>query len=546
MYETEKKIDVIKKEKKINDDGNENKPNPNIYNRIENLQDQITKLELEENILSETSKNINENKDLDIYKLIALISASEYQNSIQKILNTLQEFLLKKEQYLYDVTPNSGQIASINYQIEIQKKLLKESILSLLENIKTRKADLSKKYDDYTLSINNLTTSANSMEYSRLQRLYEVNEKYYNQLIEKKTEYQISKAGYVSQNQILQEAIISNTPISPIPKTIYLSSIIGTIVFCLLLIIIQYVFFNEIRTINDINKYTDAPILGIIPRYDQFIPVSQLLIDKNPKSVIAESLRTIRTNLQFINNDEGAKIISITSTISGEGKTFVTVNLAGIIALSDKKVIVLDLDLRKPKIHHCFNVENKKGVSSILVKNEKIENCINHSNIERLDYITAGPIPPNPSELILSKRLDELIAYLKTIYDFIIFDNPPIGIVADGVKTFQLADYPIYIMKSNYSKKSFIQNIENLIHESKINKLSIILNSVDMRYAAYSSSSGTYGYGYGSTAYGYGGYYEENSKLKFKLSLFQRIFNKQDNKFLKIQNKNGNNKDSNS
>lgn len=543
LYETETKLDNLKKDKNIIEN-NDSKPLPNIFNRIDVLQDQITKIELEENILFETNKIINENKDIDIYKLIALISVSEYQNSIQNIINTLQELLLKKEQFLYDVTPNSGQISSLNYQIEIQKKLLKESVQSLLNNIKSRKNDLTVKLKDFSNSANSMLSPNTSMEYGRLQRLYEVNEKYYNQLIEKKTEYQISKAGYVSQNQILQEAITPTSAISPIPKSIYLSAIFGAIIFCLLLIIIQYVFFNEIRTINDISKYTNAPILGIIPKYEHFIPVSQLLIDKNPKSIIAESLRTIRTNLQFINNDEGPKIISITSTISGEGKTFVTVNLAGIIALSEKKVIVLDLDLRKPKIHHCFSVENRKGVSSILAKNEKIEDCINHSNIAGLDYITAGPIPPNPSELILNKKLDELIAFLKTKYDFIIFDNPPIGIVADGVKTFQLADYPLYIMKSNYSKKAFIQNIENLITESKINKLSIILNSVDMRFATYSSSA-TYGYGYGSTAYGYG-YYEEHSKMRFKLSLFQRLFNKHDSKFLKLQEKNGNNKDNNS
>ena len=156
------------------------------------------------------------------------------------------------------------------------------------------------------------------------------------------------------------------------------------------------------------------------------------------------------------------------------------INLAGVISFSDKRVVIIDLDMRKPKIHLGFSVENVRGVSTILIGKDDAESCINKSNLKNLHFITAGPIPPNPSELILSPKMNELIEYLKARYDVIIIDTPPVGIVTDGVKIIQHADYPIYILRALYSKRMFIQNLNKLIEESKINKLSVVLNGVEM------------------------------------------------------------------
>ncbi|NLF42208.1 MAG: CpsD/CapB family tyrosine-protein kinase, partial [Bacteroidales bacterium] len=193
---------------------------------------------------------------------------------------------------------------------------------------------------------------------------------------------------------------------------------------------------------------------------------------------------------------------------SGEGKTFFAMNLAGILAFSDKKVIVIDLDMRKPKIHLGFNVENQKGVSTILSGIDNVESCIQSSRVRNLDFITAGPVPPNPSELILKPNMDEMIAYLKNNYDFVIVDNPPVGIVTDGMKSILMADYPIYVFKANYSKRVFIQNVNRLIEDSNLHNMSIVLNAVDREYSSYGYDKGyAYGY-YGGYGYGYG-YYEE-------------------------------------
>jgi capsular exopolysaccharide synthesis family protein len=310
------------------------------------------------------------------------------------------------------------------------------------------------------------------------------------------------------------------------------------VVLSLIIIALKYLFHDKVLTIADISRYSNAPILGIVARYRNNIPVSQLIVDKKPKSMMAETFRTIRSNLDFISNEPGSKLIAVTSTISGEGKTFVSINLAGILAFTGKSVIVIDADMRKPKIHIGFSSTNEKGLSTLLIGKDSLENCIRKSELEHLDYITAGPIPPNPSELLLSEKMSALTDELLRRYDYVLIDNPPIGIVTDALTNMVKADYPIYVFRSDYSRRFFINNLERLIHENKITRLSVVLNGVDLRksnrYGYTYGYGGGYGYGYGNS-YGYihhsFGYYDEEgviAKRKFSLrGLFKRKRNDQ-------------------
>ena len=243
------------------------------------------------------------------------------------------------------------------------------------------------------------------------------------------------------------------------------------------IIFLKYLTHDKITSLYEIAKYSNGSIgiLGMIPLIQTKIPISHLIIDKSPKSLLTESFRAIRTNLQFIANEKKSRIIGISSTISGEGKTFLAINLAGIIAFTGKKVIVLDLDMRKPKIHLGFGIKNVKGMSTLLIGKDEIDNCINHSELPGLDYITAGPLPPNPSELIVSNNFLKVINELKLKYDMIVIDNPPVGLVTDGIPVLQMADYPIYVFKANFSRKNFIQNVDRLMNENNLTKLSVVL-----------------------------------------------------------------------
>jgi capsular exopolysaccharide synthesis family protein len=506
LFISEKEVDNFKKSNVSDSDYME--PLPSIYSRINDFQNQILTNEMQIDLLSKVEENLKI-EDIDIYKLIAFVAGSEFEKGISSFLESLQALLLKKEQLLYEVTKNSGQIESLNYQIEIQKKLLIETIHTLKSNLNARNVKLNKFLDEYQNASLSSKNKYSVLELSRLQRKYNINERFYNNLVEKKAEFQISKASYVSEIVILEKSTIPKNPIYPDKNFVYIIGLIIALFLGIGLIFLRYLFYNEITNVNDIVKYTDAPILGVIPKFNKDIPVSQLIVDKNPKSLIAESLRAVRTNLQFISNEPGPKVIAVTSTISREGKTFFTINLAGIIAFSGKKVIIMDFDLRKPKIHVGFGVENKRGISTILMGLDKVDDCIWHSSVECLDFISAGPIPPNPSELMLNNKMTELLDYLKTKYDYILIDNAPIGIVTDGMRSLLLADYPIYVFKPNYSKRMFVQNVNRLIMESNVKKLSVVLNSVEAQYSSYAYGKGySYGKSYG---YGYGyGYYDKD------------------------------------
>jgi capsular exopolysaccharide synthesis family protein len=304
----------------------------------------------------------------------------------------------------------------------------------------------------------------------------------------------------------LEAAQYPMSPISPRKKVIYILFFIFGILSTVIMLFVRYMLHNEITSLHEIQRVSHASIgtLGIIPKYFDHIPVSQLIVDKNPKSLISEAFRTIRTNLQFISNDPNAKLIAITSTVSGEGKTFVAINLGGIIAYSGKRVVIIDLDMRKPKIHLGFETDNEYGMSTLLIGRDTVEKCIRKSSLENLHFITSGPIPPNPAELIINGKLETIIEELKQQYDIVIIDNPPAGLVTDGIPIMSRADFPIYIFRANYSKKNFVQNVDRLMNENKIARLSVILNSVD-------TSRGTYGYNYGyGYGYGYGYTYGEN------------------------------------
>lgn len=505
---SENKIQDFQSDKKI---GNPQEFSTMYLERINRFDNQLIDLDFQRNILNEISKSVKGKlSSIDVYNLMPTVTGTEYESSISLLISDLQNLLVKRQNLLNEVTKNSELLKTTDRQIEIQKEVIFNSISSLVVKLDSRRREVVRRIEEIQNKFSDVP--ANELEYARLQRVLSIDEKFFTLLMEKRTEYSISEAGFVPQHTILDKAVLPTIPISPNKKLILATGVLLGIVICLVLLIIKYIFKNTISSIDEINKTARSSVgfLGNIPIYHNEIPVSQLVINKEPKSLIAESFRSVRSNLQFISSDNTKKIISITSTISGEGKTFCAINLAGIIALSGKKVVIIDLDMRKPKIHKGFNVRNDKGMSTLLINKNTIEECVHHSELNGLDFITSGPIPPNPSELILGNELDNILNQLKNAYDYVMIDNPPIGLVADAMETLKKADYPIYIFKNEYSRKNFINNVDKLILENDIKKLAIILNGVDFSDRFYS-----YGYNYGYTYGKSDGYYTE-SKPKIK------------------------------
>ncbi len=400
-------------------------------------------------------------------------------------------------------------------KIELEISIVKSQLLSFItENkkfIAEQVAILDKKINELKTDFSTLPNK--DTEYKRLNRFNDLYEKFYLSLIEKQIEYQISKAGTVPEFTILSDAKASLTPISPNVQRIWILFLLGGIVPVLAFIFIKYLLMNVIYSQKQIENKLLAPILGSIPTYKKKMAASTLVVDKNPKSSISESLRSIRTNSDFMLPKKTKQIIGVTSTISGEGKTFFAINYAAILALTGKKVVILDLDMRKPKIHVGFNVDNTIGMSSILSGMSTWRDAIKKSPLSNLDIIPAGPIPPNPNELLLKKDFDDLIDSLFLEYDYIMADNPPIGLVTDANNVFKKCDLSIYVVRSGYTKQHVISSINGLYKSKNYTNLSVIINDVN--------SHNTYGnkYGYG---YGYGYYEDEKDHRKWYHKLFSR------------------------
>lgn len=487
--------------------------------RLNRFENQLIDIEFQKSVLTEIYNSVPSNlSNIDVFNLMPTLSGTEYEASVTSLITNLQNLLVEKQNLLGEVTPSSEAVKNIERKIEVQKKVLFTTINSLIQRLESKRKEVEKRVNE--IQSKYLKIPAEELEYARLQRVLSIDEKFFTLLMEKRTEYSISEAGFVPQHTILDQAVVPSAPISPNKKIIVITGFMLGLVISILILILRYIFKNTISSIDEINRFTQSSFgfLGNVPVYHKVIPVSQLVIDKEPKSVISEAFRSIRSNLQFVKSTNDKKLIAITSTISGEGKTFCAINLAGILAMSDKKVIILDLDMRKPKIHVGFGVDNTSGMSTLLINKNSLEECIHNSDLGGLDYITSGPIPPNPSELIINGELTKIIEELKTKYDYVIIDNPPIGLVSDAMETLKIADYPIYVFKSEYSRRNFANNVDRLIRDNGISKLSVILNSVNFkdRLYGYGNNYG-YGYGYGRGGYGYYTDGDENETIKEKI-----------------------------
>ncbi len=448
------------------------------YTKFSELRDEntieIKDLQFKLELLKNLKDLINANKDLE--EFIPLLSKVEDEQLLKLVegLNTLNQ---EKENLLL-----SQSETTYAYQKKKAAALkAKEDALDLIKQNEqiTQKQIHDLNLDKFEIESSILSFPAKETEMTRLKRHYNLYDKFYGLLMDKMVEQGLTKAGVTVNFIVLSPPTVENIPIYPKKGILLLSGVGIAILLSLLLVVVRFLMYDTITTLAELERSIPIPIIGSVPEYvaDKMY-FSQLIVDKKSKSAISESLRSIRTNLEFITSKKTSKVITVTSTVGGEGKTFVAVNLAAVIALTNQRVVVLDLDMRKPKIHLAFGAENHIGLSTILIEKNTMEDCIQHSRIADLDFITAGPTPPNPSELILLPTLDKLIEDLKLKYDVIIIDTPPVGIVTDGILLMSKSDVPLYIVRINYSKFFVAQEIKRTLNRGGYNKLRVIANAV--------------------------------------------------------------------
>jgi len=433
-----------------------------------------------------------------------------------------------------DIMPYLKTIRSIQEDIEYRRMSLKDTHLEMqylhrqlaeaernffdyLDNVRKRldehKARVEATLKDYNSRFFGL--SEVESKYTEMSRVKKRKEEYYLMLLDKQSQYEIAKAGIVEKYAVLREAR-GGSKIAPQETTLKVAGLLAGLFLGILLIAVRYLMHNKIQNAQELEALTPIPVMASIPRMPGLDELPELVVYDNPKSLVSEAFRALRTHLEYVEKMDGPRVVAVTSTVSGEGKTFIAVNLAGILHMTGRKVIVLDFDLRKPKIHKVFGATSEQGMSTLLIGKHGLADVIRHTEHEGLDYIPCGPIPPNPSELIISPRSTEIIEALKQEYDIVICDTPPVGLVSDAMELLARSNYPLYAVRADFSRKEFLNIPNKLYEENGIRKLSLILNDIRLQRGGY----GRYNYGYG---YGYGyGYYEGHGKRGIWARLMRR------------------------
>ena len=368
----------------------------------------------------------------------------------------------------------------------------------------------------------------NKQEWLKLSRKYNLSDNIYNTFLQKRSEASIVKAANLSDIIFIDPAKdVGGGLLGPKTSVNYVLAFFMGLIIPLVLVFFIFFISNSIQNIDDISGITQIPLIGIVGlKHSE----TNLSVFERPKSALSESFRAIRSSLQFLykkQSFEGAKTLMLTSSVSGEGKTFCSLNIATVFALSEKKTIILGLDLRKPKIFDDFNILNDLGAVNYLIGQKTLDEVIQHTHIPYLDVITSGPIPPNPSELILGDSMREMMVELKKNYDYIILDTPPVGLVSDALELSQFCDVTLYVVRQNFTKKEMLTLLNNRTKRGELNNISIIFNGYENK-AKYGVGYG-YGYGYGySYGYGYGSSYHEEEEpreffAKWKYRLLKKL-----------------------
>ena len=402
-------------------------------------------------------------------------------------------------------------------QMEAVKKVLLENIATAKSSLQFDLAKVTSQISETESTIKQLPED--QQELIKIKRKYDLSDNIYSTFLQKRSEADIVKAASLSDIHFIDPAKdIGGGLIGPKTSVNYVLALFLGLLIPLLFVFAIFFINNSIQNTEDINKLTKIPLIGVIGLSKDN---TNLAVFEKPKSALSESFRAIRSSLQFLYKQQkvdGAKTLMITSSVSGEGKTFCSLNIATVFALSEKKTVIIGLDLRKPKMFEEFNLSNEIGVVNYLIKQKTLEEIIIPTHIPFLDVIVSGPIPPNPAEMIMSDGMKEMFEELKNKYDYIILDTPPVGLVSDALELAQYCDVTLYIVRQNFTKKDMITLLNNRVKRGELNNTSIILNGFQNK-AKYGAGYGYgYGYGYGSTTYSNG--YNDDDKPK---SILEKI-----------------------
>jgi tyrosine-protein kinase Etk/Wzc len=498
LRSSEEDLEIFKTEKGITDLGTEAQ---SFLGSVKVYDEKISTIDIQTSFLVYLEKYIKEDNEID---KISPASIGIEDPLLTKLIMQLVDLQSQRRTQLNSTKPDNPIIVSLDIQIQNTKQ-------DLLENVRSIKDGLNASKEEAVIQLARIQGKIKSVPKTQralvgIERQATIKEGLFNYLLQKRAETAILLASTISDNRIVNSARATIKPVKPIPAQTYAISLLLALILPAAFIYIRESLNDKIKDVSEISGLSEIPVLGMVGFSKE---TGNDIVAMNPESMLAESFRLLRTNIQFFSHNGKNTKVLITSSISSEGKSFCAANLSAIYAITGKKVVLVHGDLRKPKKNTEYKLPNETGISNYLIGSSEISEVIQHSSsVPNLDIILSGPKPPNPSELILNERMDLLFEYLNAHYDVIIVDSPPIGLVTDGILLSKYVDATIYVVRQNVTRKQSLDLINNIYVNKKIPNLSIILNAVK------TGSGNGYGYGYG---YGYGhgyGYYKEDSKKK--------------------------------
>ncbi|UTW62733.1 polysaccharide biosynthesis tyrosine autokinase [bacterium SCSIO 12741] len=431
---------------------------------------------------------------------------------LKESINEFYSLQIERNNRLFNSTENNPYIIEIDAKIDRQRK----NVLTYLENstraFEEQKRAVEVAVNKYTEKVKSIPKS--QREILNIRRKLQIHENLYTFLLERKAETVIAEASIIPETKVIESARTIGL-IAPNKNRIYGTFVLVGLLIGISLSVIRWFLIDRVESVKELMGLTPISVIGGVVQYLEKKDDGEYLISVNqPKSALAESYRAIRVNLEFTLGEMEKKPgiankILVTSILPGEGKTFTSSNIGAILSIAHKRTVILDFDLHKPKIHRALQLDNKVGITNFLIGTEPVENIVKGTQLPNLDVISAGPIPPNGSELVMSKRVADLIRFCEENYDYVILDTPPIGPISDALVLSSYADASLFVINVNNATRRNIRSINEFWENKSIGKVALILNGIRKKRMLYSYTGYGYGYGYG-LGYGYGyGYGQE-------------------------------------
>lgn len=498
LGDVENKVESFKKQNQLSDMSEQGKL---LVQNTGEFSSELAKVETQVSVLSDLEAYLKDgNKNKRVFPS-ALIPTDMVFSNLMSQYNSL---LIEREKQLLGVTEESPFVQNIDSQI----KGLRSDILSNVQSSRNAAISTRNKLRSQLNTVEGKISDVPQIEknYVKLARNQQIKQELYIFLMQKAEETAISKTSNIAIAKTIDPPKANVIPISPKKNIVYLASLMFGFILPLILIFGIELLNTSIKTKDEITALTRVPVIGEISHNTGS---DNLVVANQSRSAISEQFRALRTNLSFYLKDKSEKVILLTSSMSGEGKSFTAINLGNILALAGKKVLLMELDLRKPGLSAKLGINNDIGFSNYTISPEiKVKDIVKPLSINKnMFIISSGPLPPNPAETLLSEHTNSLIKQLKEEFDYILMDAPPIGIITDAQLLSQFADVTIYLVRQKVTQKDQLKIVEDLYTKGKMKNLGIVVNDIISKY---------YGYGYGYGTYG------ESANEKWYKKLFKR------------------------